>query len=192
VSIFRKFALRCEPLSRRKPGPIYPLLVPPRDGPRLFAGEAFNIVCRREPPCFLLALDTSRVRSTVLRERVHPLKPEKPREVAIRRADRGAVFERDRGEDSVRDKRAGSLSVARQSAQDFPVPFARIDDPWGWLAELGGNRTFGFGGGKRTFEHQGFVAILRKVSQAKRTRSGPESTVSSQTRIASCCSPLGC
>ena len=42
------------PLSRRKPGPIYPLLVPPRGGPRLFVGEAFKIVCRREPPCFLL------------------------------------------------------------------------------------------------------------------------------------------
>jgi len=46
--------VRC-PLSRRKPGPTYPLLVLPRNRPRLFAGEAFNIVCCREPPCFLLA-----------------------------------------------------------------------------------------------------------------------------------------
>jgi hypothetical protein len=41
---------------------------------------------------------------------------------------------------------------------------------------------------------RGFVAILRKahsVSQAKRTRSGPESTASSQTRLFSCCSALG-
>ena len=30
-------------LSRRKPGPADPLLLPPRDRPRLFAGEAFNI-----------------------------------------------------------------------------------------------------------------------------------------------------
>jgi hypothetical protein len=41
---------------------------------------------------------------------------------------------------------------------------------------------------------RGFVAILKKahsVSQAKRTRSGPESTASSQARLFSCCSALG-
>jgi hypothetical protein len=65
------------------------------------------------------------------------------------------MFERDRGEDCVHDKRAGRLSVAHKTAQDFPVPFARIENPCGWLAELGGNRSFGFGGGKRTFEHAG-------------------------------------
>jgi hypothetical protein len=38
-----------------KPGPIYPLLVPLRDGPGLFAGEAFNIVAVMNRLCFLLA-----------------------------------------------------------------------------------------------------------------------------------------
>ena len=53
-SVLDEIATRA--LSRRKPGPIYPVLVPPRDGPRLFAGEAFTIVCHREAPCSLLAV----------------------------------------------------------------------------------------------------------------------------------------
>jgi hypothetical protein len=47
------------PLSRRKPGPIFRLLVPPRSGPLLFAGEAFNVACRREPLFFFLGLRAS-------------------------------------------------------------------------------------------------------------------------------------
>jgi hypothetical protein len=65
------------------------------------------------------------------------------------------MFERDRGEDGVHDKRAGSLPIAHKTAQDFPVPFARIENPSGWLTEPGGNRNFGFGRGKRKFEHAG-------------------------------------
>jgi hypothetical protein len=33
------------PLSRRKLGSTYLVLVPSRNGPRLFAGEAFNVEC---------------------------------------------------------------------------------------------------------------------------------------------------
>jgi hypothetical protein len=36
------------------------------------------------------------------------------------------MFERDCGKDCDHDKRAGSLPVAHKTAQDFPVPFARI------------------------------------------------------------------
>jgi hypothetical protein len=122
-----------------------------------------------EPP------DSSRVRSAVLRKRVYPLKPGKPREVAIRRADRGAVLERDRSEDGVHDERTDSLSVAHNTAQDVPVPFARVENPGGGLAEPGGNRRFGFGCGKRTFEHAGIRCDPeehpeRKPSEANEVR----------------------
>jgi hypothetical protein len=104
------------------------------------------------------------------------------------------MFERDRGEDGVHNKRAGSLPIAHKTAQDFPVPFARIENPCGWLAEpeeIAASASETESGRSNT---RGFVAILRKahsVSQAKRTRSGPESTASSQARLASCCSALG-
>jgi hypothetical protein len=32
----------------------YPVLVPRRDGPRLFAGEVFNMTCPLQPSCFVL------------------------------------------------------------------------------------------------------------------------------------------
>jgi len=63
------------------------------------------------------------------------------------------MLERDCGEDGVHDQWAGSLSVAHETAQDVPVSFARIENPCGGLVEPGGNRRFGFGRGKRTFEH---------------------------------------
>jgi len=63
------------------------------------------------------------------------------------------MFERDRGEDGIHDKRTGSLSIAHNTAQDFPVPLARIENPRGPLAEPGGYRRLGFGGGKRALEH---------------------------------------
>jgi hypothetical protein len=104
------------------------------------------------------------------------------------------MLERDRGEDGVHDQRADGLSVAHETAQDVPVPFARDENPRSCLAEPRGNRRFCFGRGKRTFEHAGICCNLRKahsVSRAKRTRSGPESTPSSQARLSSCCSALG-
>jgi hypothetical protein len=104
------------------------------------------------------------------------------------------MFERDRGEDCVHDERAGSLSVAHKTTQDFPVPFARVEDPSGWLAEPGGNRSFGFGRGKRTFEHAGICRNPEESPQRKPSEAneiGPESTASNQARLASCCSALG-
>jgi hypothetical protein len=65
------------------------------------------------------------------------------------------MFERDCGEDGVHDQRTGSLSVADKTAQDVPVPFAGLENPHGRLGEPGGNRRFGFGRGKRNFEHAG-------------------------------------
>ena len=43
------------------------------------------------------------------------------------------MFERDCGEDGVHDQRTRSLSVAHKTAQDVPVPFARVENPGGWL-----------------------------------------------------------
>src|SRR5205823_1908508 len=42
------------PLSRRRPGPIDPPLLPPRDGPRLSPGKRSTLSRRRELRCFFL------------------------------------------------------------------------------------------------------------------------------------------
>jgi len=104
------------------------------------------------------------------------------------------MLQRDRGEDGVHDQRAGSLSVAHKTAQDVPAPFARIGNPHGpaerarkksplrlrlWIA---GVRTRG----DLLQSEEGHSA-----SQPKRTRSGSESTASSQAWLSSCCSALG-
>jgi hypothetical protein len=36
------------------------------------------------------------------------------------------MLQRDRGEDSVHDQRAGSLTALHETAQDVPVPLARL------------------------------------------------------------------
>ena len=69
------------PLSRRKPRPIYPLLVPATDGPRLLAGEAFNIVCRHEPPCFLRVPHRPSSRPALHETVRGPLSRRKPRPI---------------------------------------------------------------------------------------------------------------
>ena len=66
--------------------------------------------------------------STARCERIGPLEPRKPREVAIRGAQRGAVFEGDRGKSCVRHKRAGDLSLARKASQDIPMPLSRLEN----------------------------------------------------------------
>ena len=86
------------------------------------------------------------------------------------------MFEGDRGEDGIHDERAGSLSVAHKTAQDVPVPFARVENPCGWLAEPGRDRRFGFGGGKWAFEHARTCCNpkegpQRKPSEANEVRS---------------------
>ena len=52
------------------------------------------------------------MRSTALNEWVRPPEPGKPREVAICGAKRGAVLERECGEDGIHYKRANGLAVA--------------------------------------------------------------------------------
>ena len=42
-----------------KAGPIYPPLAPSEANP-IFAAEAYDIVCRHEPGCFLLVQETSK------------------------------------------------------------------------------------------------------------------------------------
>src|SRR5260370_41836987 len=108
-----------------------------------------------------------RIRPTVLCERVCPPEPGKPREVAIRCADRSAMFERDCGEDGVNDQRTRSLAVEHKTARDILVPFARVENPGGRLVEPGGNRRFGFGRGKRTFEHAGICCNPEEGPQCK-------------------------
>ena len=77
------------------------------------------------------------------------------------------MFERDCSEDGVHNKWAGSLSVAHESAQNVPVPFARIENPGSRLGKPRGNRRFGFGGGKRPFEHTGICCDPEKGPQRK-------------------------
>jgi len=81
-----------------------------------------SLLATTRPSFWSVPPDSSRVRSAVLREGVCPFELGIPREVAIRCADRGAMFERDCGEDRVHDQRAGSLSVAHQTAQDVRMP----------------------------------------------------------------------
>jgi hypothetical protein len=69
----------------------------------------------------------SRVRTTVLCERVRPPEPGKPRKVAIRCANRSAMFERDRGEDGVRQPTPSS-SPAKCRGPLFPT--ARAGNRW--------------------------------------------------------------
>ena len=45
------------------------------------------------------------------------------------------MLESDRSEDRVHDKRAGGLAVVHKTAQDVPVPLARLENPGGWLGE---------------------------------------------------------
>jgi hypothetical protein len=133
-------------------------------------------------------------RSAVRSERVAPPEPGEPKEVAIRGADRGAVLDRDRGKDGIHNQRARGLAVAHKSAQYLPVPLAWLDDAGGGLGEPGRYRASASDGDSGRSNTRGLVAILRKaqsVSQAKRTRSGPESAASSQARLFSCCSALG-
>src|SRR5271165_5823547 len=85
-------------------------------------------------------------------ERIRPPEPRKPGEVAIRRTERGAVFEGDCGKNGVHDERTGGLALAHKAAQDVPVPLARLENAGGGLGEPGGDRRFGLGSGKRTLE----------------------------------------
>src|SRR5215469_4879073 len=103
----------------------------------------------------------------LLRKRVCPFQPGKPREVAIGGADRSAMFQRDCREDGVHDQRTGSLSIAHKLAQDVPVPFARVENPCGRLFEPRGNRRFGFGRGERTFEYVGICRDPQEGPQRK-------------------------
>ena len=68
------------------------------------------------------------LRSTACDQRVRPPEHWKTGEVAIRRTQRGAVFEGDRGKSCVRDKRAGDLSLAHKASQDVPVPLSRLEN----------------------------------------------------------------
>ena len=77
------------------------------------------------------------------------------------------MLDRDCGEDRVHDKRAGGLSVAYKTAQDIPVPIARLKNAGGWLGKPGGNRRFGFGGGKRAIEYAGICSNSQKGPQRK-------------------------
>jgi hypothetical protein len=77
------------------------------------------------------------------------------------------MFERDCGGDGVHDQRTGRLPVAHKTAQDVPVPFARVENPCGRLVEPGGNRRFGFGRGKRNFEHAGICCNPEEGPQRK-------------------------
>jgi hypothetical protein len=67
------------------------------------------------------------------------------------------MFERDRGEDGVHDKRAGSLAVAHKTAQDFPVPSPGSRIPaagWPSQEEIAASAR----SGKRPLEHAGPAA----------------------------------
>jgi len=104
------------------------------------------------------------------------------------------VLKSDGSEDRVHDKRAGGLAVAHKTTQDVPVPLPRLENA---SRRLGSQEEIAASASdveSRRSNTRGFVAILKKahsVSQAKRTRSGPESTASSQARLFSCCSALG-
>jgi hypothetical protein len=65
------------------------------------------------------------------------------------------MLERERGEDRVDDQRANRLTVLHETAQDLPVPLARLEDAGRGLGEPGGNRRFGLGRRKRTVEDAG-------------------------------------
>src|SRR5215813_9060885 len=54
-------------------------------------------------------------------EWIRPFKPNKPREVAVCRVKRGAMFQRNCGDNSIHDKWATGLALAHQAAQDFPM-----------------------------------------------------------------------
>ena len=104
------------------------------------------------------------------------------------------MLERDSGEDSVHHRRAGGLALAREAAQDVPVPFAGLEYPatgWASQEDIAASASEVESGRSNT---RALVAILMKahsVSHAKRTRSGPESTASNQARLFSCCSAPG-
>ena len=104
-------------------------------------------------------------RSTVRRERVRPPERRKPREVAICRTNRGAMLKSDGSEDRVHDKRAGGLAVAHKTAQDVPVPLARLENPGGWLGEPRGNRRFGLGRVERALEYPRICSNSQKGPQ---------------------------
>src|SRR5262249_44258369 len=67
-------------------------------------------------------------------EWIRPFKPNKPREVAVCRVNRGAMFQRNCGDNSIHDKWATALALAHQAARAFPRAPARSE---------GGGRTWG-------------------------------------------------
>src|SRR5262244_3343786 len=120
-------------------------------------------------------------------EWIRPFKPNKPREVAVCRVKRGAMFQRNCGDNSIHDKWATGLALAHQAAQDFPMALARIEDAvagWASQEEISVSASDVESGCSNT---RGFVPMRRKVhsvSQAKQTISGPERTASSHARLA--------
>lgn len=77
------------------------------------------------------------------------------------------MFECDCGKHGVHDQRTCSLSVANETAQDVPVPFARLENSGDRLSEPEGNRRFGFGRGQRTFEHSAICRDPEKGPERK-------------------------
>jgi hypothetical protein len=141
-----------------------------------------------------LKRDRTRRPSTTSGERICPLESGKAREVTVRCTKRGAVFQRNRGDDGVHDERAGGLALAHQAAQDLPVPLTRFEDTptagWASQDETTASASDVESGCSNT---RGFVPMRRKahsVSQAKRTILGPERASSSHARLSWCCSAL--
>jgi hypothetical protein len=66
------------------------------------------------------------------------------------------------GEDGVHDERADSLSVVHKTAQNFPVPFARIENSDNRLGEPRGDAASASVVETGRSNIPGFVVILRK------------------------------
>jgi hypothetical protein len=75
------------------------------------------------------------------------------------------MLKSDGSENRVHDKRAGGLAVAHKTAQDVPVPLARLEDPGGWLGKPRGNRRFGLGHVKRALEYPRICSNSQKGPQ---------------------------
>src|SRR5215470_1162256 len=98
-------------------------------------------------------------------EWIRPFKPNKPREVAVCRVKRGAMFQRNCGDNSIYDERAGSLALVHQLAQDFPVALTRIEDAGGGLGEPRGNHRLSLRCRERTLEYAGICADAQEGPQ---------------------------
>src|SRR5262249_32762720 len=98
-------------------------------------------------------------------EWIRPFKPNKPREVAVCRVKRGAMFQRNCGDNSIHDKSATGLRPAPQAGEGFPMAPARIEDAGGGLGEPRGNHRLSLRCRERMLEYAGICADAQEDPQ---------------------------